>query len=126
MRLALSIIGLLLLASCSRQYTCDDFKTGTYTIADEGFEQVTITRTETEQVEQSTAEGNTYRDVYKIIWDGTCSYQLVFKSTDNMARMPFSKYDTISSKIVEIRDDGYLFETVVFDERPTGYLIKQD
>lgn len=122
----LPLLTIVLFASCSRQYTCDDFKTGTYVFDDETFKHVTITRTETEQIEQSVEPGKEYRDVYEIIWDGSCSYSLVFKETDNLDRLPFSKYDTITSRIIEIVDDGYRFETAVFDIKPTGYLIKKD
>jgi hypothetical protein len=117
---------IFLLTNCSQGYNCEDFKTGTYKFAEPEFSEVTVTRSASEQIETSTKAGEEYRDVYEILWNGTCSYQLVFKSTDNIDRMPFSKFDTISASIIEIVEDGYIYETEIFNQRPRGHFIKVD
>lgn len=119
---AMVIIGLTL-ASCTR-YTCEDFKTGEYRYADENFEDVKVIRTETEQTEYSQRNGKDVEDVYSIIWDGPCSHNLVFKSTNSEVDQFHTKYDTIRVRIVEITDKGYIFETFLNGKNPSGELIK--
>ena len=109
--------------SCTR-YTCEDFKTGEYRYADENFKDVRVTRTETEQTEYSQRNGKDVADIYSIVWDGPCSHNLIFKSTNSEVDQFHTKYDTIRVRIVEITDKGYVFETFLNGQNPSGELIK--
>ncbi len=144
MRLTLIISTLILLSSCSN-YTCEDFRTGNYVYSDTAFADVTISRTLTgehvfevktnkgvekinkqigEQTEQMKREGRDVTDVYTIIWDGPCSYTLVFKSTSSQIDQFHTRYDTIRTQIIETTRSGYTFQSNLYGESLTGELLK--
>ncbi|MFT4660975.1 MAG: hypothetical protein ACI8XB_001246 [Patiriisocius sp.] len=112
------IIGLM--DSCSTPI-CKDYQVGTFKYEDKQFDAI-IVRTETHHTE--TSDSLNYKDVYKVIWTDDCFYKLVLESTDNPARMPLSKFDTIHVKIGEVDKHGYAFEALILDQKPIGKLIK--
>lgn len=119
---------LLLLTSsgCGKKRSCSEFKTGTFKYNDEEFEDVVILRTEDEQIESS--EKLDYSDTYQIVWTSDCEYYLVFKRTTNSERMPFSKFDTIFAKIVNITDSSYIYNARISNSefKPKGELLLID
>lgn len=144
MRYLLLFSIILFLSSCSN-YTCEDFRTGSYVYSDTAFKDVKISRTLTgeeefkvktskgveditkevgEQTEQMVREGRDVTDVYTIIWDGPCSYTLVFKSTSSQVDQFHTKYDTIRTQIIEPTRKGYVFQSNLYGESLTGELLK--
>ncbi|NND93566.1 MAG: hypothetical protein HKN45_01805 [Flavobacteriales bacterium] len=140
--LIFSLIGFF--SSCTK-YSCDDFRTGNYVYSDTAFADVRISRTLTgeqdfkvttsrgtetitkqigEQTEKMTRDGRDVTDVYSVIWDGPCSYTLVFKSTSSQVDQFHTKYDTIRTQILEPTRKGYSFESRLYGERLQGELIK--
>ncbi len=146
MRNLLPLFIIFLLSSCGK-YTCEDFKTGEYAYADTAYADVKISRTITgqraftiqtkdgkeqltkdigEQTEVMTRNGTEVIDVYDVIWDGPCSYTMVFKSTSSHKDQFHTKYDTIRTTIKEITKKGYIFQAHLYEENPIGELIKID
>ncbi|NNC84067.1 MAG: hypothetical protein HKN79_10865 [Flavobacteriales bacterium] len=146
MRIILIVSSLLLLIACG-DYTCEDFRTGEYRYTDTAYKEVKITRTLTgeqefevrtakgvekitkevgEQTETMTRDGRQVEDVYTIIWDGPCSYTLVFKSTSSQVDQFHTQYDTIRTRILETNRKGYVFQTHLFGQTLQGELEKVD
>lgn len=137
---------ILLFSSCM-EYTCEDFRTGEFVYSDTAYADVKISRKLTgerdftiktkdgkvkitkaigEQTEIMKRNGREVSDVYDVIWDGPCTYTLVFRSTSSQKDQFHTKYDTIRTRIMEITKDGYIFEAHLYDESPKGELIKLD
>ena len=137
-----SIATTLLLASCGN-YTCEDFKSGEFVYADTAYKDVKIIRTLTgeqefqvktekgtetivkeigEQTEMMKRDGRDVTDVYTVIWDGPCSYTLVFKSTSSQVDQFHTKYDTIRTRIMETNRKGYVFQSKLYGQSLQGEL----
>ncbi len=110
------------LTSC-KEYTCVDYKTGTFTYENNDF-NVVITRTDTHQTEKS--DSLNYVDVFKVNWTSDCYYYLTLESTDNPARMPLSKYDPIFVKMSNVDEKGYDFDATILDSHPHGRIVVLD
>lgn len=114
----------LIAMSCGKQKTCNDFRVGTFKYKDnsEGMAaDIVITRTESFQIESS--ESANFSDTFEIVWTSDCEYYAVYQSSSNPVRMPYSKFDTVFTRIIEPKANGYVFESIFLDKRPQGELI---
>ena len=122
----ISSLIMLVLSSCGEK-TCKDYHVGNFEYKDQAVAQpadIIIERTEDYHKESS--EKDNYEDTYSITWTSDCDYYMVYKRTTNPSRMPFSEFDTIFATITEVKENGYVFEALIRDERPTNELIKID
>ncbi len=135
---------MLAFASC-RNYTCEDFKSGEYIYADSAFKDVEISRVLLgerefivrgkdgdkkmmkavgEQTETMTRNSRRVSDVYTMIWDGPCTYSLVFKSTDSKKDQFHTQYDTIRVNVLDIDGDRFRVRAHLGNFNPEAELIK--
>jgi len=138
-------IGICLFSSSCKEYTCEDFKTGNYVFADTAFSNMSLSRTLTgtqdfdvlskgewvrmtkevgEQIEVEVKDGKSITKKQTIIWDGPCSYSLVFKETDSPKDVYETKYDTFRVSITNIEKNEYDFRARVANQHVDGRLIK--
>jgi len=113
-----------LISSCDSPKKCSDFRVGTFKHLDEKdgmASDIVITRTEAYQIESS--ESSNYSDTFEIEWTSDCEYYLVYESSSNPTRMAHSKFDTVFTRILEPKANGYVFESIFLDNRPQGELI---
>ncbi len=111
-------------SSCEQRKKCSDFRVGTFKHKDEKSgmaSDIIITRTESYQIESS--ESANYSDTFEIVWTSDCEYYAVYQSSSNPTRMPYSKFDTIFTRIIEPHVNGYVFESIFLNKRPQGELI---
>ena len=138
------IFCVLLTTSCTR-YTCEDFKSGEYIYADTALKDMRISRVLLgeqefivggkgvprkmmkpigEQTEVMMRDGREVTDIYSMIWDGPCTYSLVFKSTDSQKDLFHTKYDTIRVNVLEIDGDRFRVRAHLGNIYPEAELIK--
>lgn len=122
MRALIFSIIILGLSACS-SYTCEDFRTGSFSYSDPQFEDYSITRDSLTQTERYMVDGQEVEDVYHITWDGACSYTLVMKESSDPRHQFHTKYDTIHARIREITPNGYMFHTLLHGKEVQGEMI---
>lgn len=134
-----------LMASSCKQYTCEDFQRGEYIYADTAYKDVFISRvllgerefivsgkkgdqkmikSVGEQTEVMMRNGRKVTDIYTMIWDGPCTYSLVFKSTDSKKDQFHTIYDTIRVNVLNIDGDRFRVRAQLGNRYPEAELIK--
>jgi hypothetical protein len=77
-----------------------------------------------EQTEIMMRNGHKVTDVYTMIWDGPCTYSLVFKSTDSQKDLFHTQYDTIRVNVLEIDGKRFRVRAHLGNLYPEAELIK--